>query len=627
MPSLRIRVRNGSGLETSQTVSIEVAREPPATPEASRQIHAGGRVRLGQILVESGVITQAELRRALEEQRRTGQRLGAIVRALGLGSQTSIAEALAQQLGLRFVRLDARNLNPAVLARIPVALVRRHQVVPIEERDGKLVLGMVDPLDVVAIDDVGRATGLPVDPAVIIEDDFQYALGQYPAGELNLDDQAAAGLEQMVQAIKPAGLPEESISDDPLAVSVDGAPVVRLVNLILVQAIRQRASDIHIEPQEMATRVRYRKDGMLSQALTAPPHAHAALVSRIKIMAGMNIAERRVPQDGRVELKVDGRDVRLRVSSIPTPHGEKVVIRILERAAAAVEIGKLGLRPIDAQRFEQLITRPHGIILFTGPTGSGKTTSLYAVLNRLNRESVNILTIEDPVEYQLPGINQVQVNPKAGLTFASGLRGFLRQDPDIIMVGEIRDEETARIALHAALTGHLVLSTLHTNDAPGAAVRLVDMGVEPFLVASALLGVVAQRLVRVLCERCREPIPLPDDLARTAASAEGEAPTVYRPRGCEFCEGTGYRGRVGLFEIMLVSPQIRDLIARNAPASELAQQAAADGMYTLYDDGLAKALAGVTSLEEVYRVANVEPTGREGGRPGLVQESPTAAIS
>jgi type IV pilus assembly protein PilB len=624
VPSLRVCVRNSSGLETTQTVAVEVVPPPPAQ-DAPGETYAGRRVRLGQILVESGVITQADLRRALEEQRRTGERLGKIVRALGLGSQTSIAEALARQLGIRFVRLDARSLEPSVLARVPVALARHHQVIPIAERDGKLVLGMVDPLDVVAIDDVHRATGLPIDPAVIIEDDFQYALGQYPAGDLSLDDPAAASLDHLVEAIKPAALPEEPGPEDPLAASVDGAPVVRLVNLILAQAIRQRASDIHVEPQEMGTRVRYRKDGMLSVALTSPPHAHAALVSRIKIMAGMNIAERRVPQDGRVELKVDGRDVRLRVSTIPTPHGEKVVIRILERTAAAVEIGRLGLRPADARRFEQLITRPHGIILFTGPTGSGKTTSLYAVLNRLNRETVNILTIEDPVEYQLPGINQVQVNPKAGLTFATGLRGFLRQDPDIIMVGEIRDEETARIALHAALTGHLVLSTLHTNDAPGAAVRLVDMGLEPFLVASALLGVVAQRLVRVLCERCREPVPAPDEvLARAAAAA---APTVYRPRGCDFCDGTGYRGRVGLFEIMLVSPQIRDLIAGNAPAPALAQQAAAEGMQTLYDDGLAKALAGITSLEEVYRVVHVEPAGRAGPRPGLVEESPTAAIS
>jgi type IV pilus assembly protein PilB len=608
MATLRITVRNGAGLETSQVATLDVIREIERPPAQALTSRAGRRVRLGQILVEAGVLTQDDLRRALEVQQNTGQRVGAVVQSMGLGSQEAVAAALAQQFGIDFVRIDTSQLNDEILLLVPEPISRRHQVIPLKVQEGRLVLGMVDPLDVLALDDVYRLTGMPVRRAVITEDDFQQAMSQYPT--------LGRALDELLVEIRTDGVPYDDT--DQLLAMADDAPVVRLVNLILVQAVRGGASDIHIEPQEHRVRVRYRTDGTLSQAMTPPRHVHAALVSRIKIMASMNIADRRTPQDGRVDLRVDGREVRLRISTVPTTWGEKVVIRILVKANAAVEIGKLGMRPADAQRFEQLVARPHGIILFTGPTGSGKTTSLYAVLNRLNRGEVNVVTVEDPVEYQLPGINQVQVNPKAGLTFANGLRSFLRQDPDVIMVGEIRDEETARIATHAALTGHLVLSTLHTNDAPGAIARLLDMGLESFLVASSLIGVVAQRLVRVLCDRCREPYtPSEDLLVRLGLTGMFDPPTFYRPRGCPFCGGKGYRGRIGLFEIMLTDRKLRDLIARNAPSSRLRQEAIAAGMRTLQEDGLAKIVNGVTSLEELRRVVILQ----DGRKTGEVEET------
>jgi type II secretory ATPase GspE/PulE/Tfp pilus assembly ATPase PilB-like protein len=377
---------------------------------------------------------------------------------------------------------------------------------------------------------------------------------------------------------------------------------------MLVQAVRQGASDIHVEPMENHLRIRYRIDGTLYNVMTAPKHVQAATTSRIKIMGNMNIAERRLPQDGRIELRVDNREIDLRVSSIPTTYGEKVVMRILDKRAALVGIDRLGLIGTDQHRFESLVTKPYGIILITGPTGSGKTTSLYAILNRLNKTDVNIITIEDPVEYQLGGIAQVQINPKAGLTFANGLRSFLRQDPDIIMVGEVRDEETARIAIHAALTGHLVLSTLHTNDAPGAVTRLVDMGIEPFLVSSSVIGVVAQRLVRVLCPKCREPYtPPPEVVARYGLAAPDAPPlTVYRAKGCEVCNNIGYKGRIGLFEIMLMDDDLRALVVKNAAADQIKRAGIAAGMRTLQQDGAVKVVNGTTSLEEMLRVVFVE---------------------
>ncbi len=558
------------------------------------------RVLLGQVLVEAEVLTHAQLERALAEQRHTGDRLGDILLRNGLASQDAIAAAAARQLGIEFLRLQDTVVDEKALLQVPEHLARRHRVIPIREENGALVMGMVDPTDIMAIDDLRKHTGKSIEPAVITADDFQRALGQYPA----LD----STVEQMIKDIKPLEHPgDDDQPTDRLRAVANDAPVVRLANTVILQAIRRGASDIHVEPQEHRVRIRFRIDGTLYSVMTPPKHVQAALVSRLKIMGTMNIAERRLPQDGRAELKVDDREIDLRISTIPTVWGEKVVLRILEKQGAFVDIEKLGLLPEDHRRFEQIITKPYGILLLTGPTGSGKTTTLYAILNRLNRTEVNIITIEDPVEYQLPGIAQVQVNVKAGVTFANGLRSFLRQDPDIIMVGEIRDEETARIAIHAALTGHLVLSTLHTNDAPGAVTRLVDMGIEPFLVSSSLIGVIAQRLVRILCPKCKEPYtPTPEILARVGIVGLSEVPTFYQAVGCQYCNHIGYKGRTAIFEIMTMDDSIKHLVFKNATAGQVKGAAVAAGMTTLQQDGLAKVLKGTTSLDEVLRVVFVE---------------------
>ena len=629
MADLNITVRDRFGQSASQRVVVEVhgrrpagrgraeataggppapavpPDRPPPPPYTRGTAQSGGgrvqqtrrRVFIGQVLVEAGLITPSQLDRALEEQRRSGERLGKVIIDLGWATPYDIAQALSRQLGLEFVSLADTLLDEQTLSRVPEHLARRHSVIPVREEDGTLVLGMVDPLDIVAIDDLRRFTGLDIQPAVITPEDFQRAIVQYPA--------LGGAVDQMLAEIRPAEAEPEETADRLRAVAED-APIVRLANLIIVQAIRQGASDIHVEPQETRVRIRYRIDGALYPVMTPPKHIQAALVSRFKIMANMNIAERRLPQDGRIEMKVDNKDIDLRVSTIPTVWGEKVVMRILDKSGAFVGIEKLGLLPEDHRRFEAIISRPYGIILITGPTGSGKTTTLYAILNRLNRTEVNITTIEDPVEYQLPGIAQVQINPKAGLTFASGLRAFLRQDPDIIMVGEIRDEETARIAIHAALTGHLVLSTIHTNDAPGALPRLIDMGIEPFLVSSSVVGVIAQRLVRVLCQRCKAPYdPKPELVRRVGLDPHGGA-TFYKPVGCEFCNHIGYKGRTGIFEIMPVDESIKGLLVKHATSSQIKEVAVAAGMRTLQQDGVAKVLSGITSLEEVLRVVFVE---------------------
>jgi len=609
---LRIIVRDRFGQAAHRTFTIEVAKpSQPGPVDVLRPGRPRQRIRLGQILIEAGLITQAQLQQALERQRETGERLGQIILGMGLGSQEGVAAAIAQQLHISFVRLSDTRPAEALLLRVPEYLARRHQVIPIREVDGTVTLGMIDPVDILAIDEVRRVTGLEIEPAVITSDDFQRALSVYPTPDTAVDD--------VIQAILP--FDERFAADgepDRLKEMADEAPVVRLANLIIVQAVRQAASDIHVEPMETLMRVRYRVDGTLYSAMTPPARVQAALISRLKIMATMNIAERRIPQDGRIQLKVDDHDIDLRVSSIPTTWGEKVVMRILDKRAAFVGIDRLGMAPDDLTRFERIISRPHGIILITGPTGSGKTTSLYAMLNRLNKTEVNITTIEDPVEYQLPGISQVQVNPRAGVTFATGLRSFLRQDPDIIMVGEIRDEETARIAIHAALTGHLVLSTLHTNDAAAAVARLTGIGLEPFLVASSVVGLIAQRLIKVLCVHCKEPYTPPDDLLARLGLPANPAPTFYKATGCPRCSQSGYKGRIGLFEVMPMDERIKDLISRNGTADHIREAAVAAGMRTMSQDAISKVLSGVTSVEEARRVVfTLDQPGRR-----VVQASP-----
>ncbi len=577
---------------------------------------AGRRRRqLGELLLEEALITPDQLSRALEIHRATGERLGRVLLDMGVVDQEHVARLLSQQIGIEFVHLTGQPLREELLRLLPAALASRLQAVPIAKEDGVLLVAMVDPLDVVAIDDIRRHTGCDVKVAVTTVRDFQYALNQYPA--LDVADELGRDLP------RPPVIDEE-ISLERLRRLADEQPVVRLVNRLMEEAVRKRASDIHIEPQERHIRVRYRIDGLLLTRGTLPEYVQAQVVSRIKIMANMDIAERRVPQDGSLQTRVDGRAIDVRVSTIPAFYGEKAVLRLLDKSAPIYDLDKLGLSAHNITRLRRVIRLPQGIFLLTGPTGSGKTTTLYAILNELNSEQVNIVTIEDPVEYQIAGITQMQVHVKAGVTFASSLRHFLRQDPDIIMVGEVRDQETARIAIQAALTGHLVLSTLHTNDAPGAITRLLDMGVEPYLVASALEGVAAQRLVRVLCPKCKEPDPYGTDELRARFGAQAPAGTYYLGRGCEFCNYTGYRGRVALFEIAEMGDELRHLVINRAPHHTLKEAAEASGMTTLLSDGLQKAAAGVTSLAEVWRVVHVERANEANGNADGPTDGPSA---
>jgi len=555
------------------------------------------RRQLGELLLDEHLVTPDQLNRALEIHRATGERLGRVLLDMGVVDQEHIARVLSQQIGIEFLHLTGQSLREDVLQLLPATLASRLQAVPVAKENGILTVAMVDPLDVVAIDDIRRHTGMDVKVAVITTRDFQYALNQYPVLDV---------AEELVRDLPRPQVLDEEISLERLRRMADEQPVVRLVNRLTEEAVRKRASDIHIEPQERHIRLRYRVDGVLLTRGTLPEYVQAQVVSRIKIMANMDIAERRLPQDGSFQTRVDGRAIDVRVSTIPSFYGEKAVLRLLDKSAPIYDLDKLGLSAQNYEVLRRIIQRPQGIFLLTGPTGSGKTTTLYAILNQLNNEKVNVLTVEDPVEYQIAGITQMQVNVRAGVTFASSLRHFLRQDPDIIMVGEVRDQETARIAIQAALTGHLVLSTLHTNDAPGAITRLLDMGIEPYLVASALEGVAAQRLVRVLCPKCREADAAGAEELRARFGTAAPAGTYYLGRGCEFCNYTGYRGRVAIFEIAEMDDELRHLVINRVPHHTLKEAAVAAGMTTLLEDGLKKAAAGVTSLAEVWRVVQVE---------------------
>ncbi|MDN5346857.1 MAG: type pilus assembly protein PilB [Clostridia bacterium] len=571
---------------------------------------AAQRRRLGDLLVETGLLTPSQLERALQEQKRTGERLGKILVRLGFLSERDILEALEFQLGIPKVNLEDYRLDPEVVGLIPEELARRHMAVPVKKDGNRLLVAMADPLNLLAIDDLRLATRMEILPAIATEKEIQAALSIYQQNRAKqakwaqLADLAetAAGLA----AEAAAGAPSREIFnlDGAGAASSDGAPVVRLVNNLIAQAVQVKASDIHLEPQGERIRVRFRVDGLLREVAQLPLSALSSLVSRIKIMGGMDIAEKRLPQDGRFQVTLEGRNIDLRVSTLPAVYGEKVVLRILDKEAMMIPLEGLGFLPSLRERYEALIRSTYGMILITGPTGSGKTTTLYATLKALNTPEKNIVTIEDPVEYLLEGINQVRVNPKAGLDFASGLRSILRQDPDIIMVGEIRDRETADIAVRAATTGHLVLSTLHTNDAAGAVTRLVDMGVEPFLVNSSLIGVVAQRLVRLICPHCKEEyLPAPGTPEYAYLQGEGEITSLYRGRGCPACNYTGYRGRTAIQEVLVMTERLRSLVSAKEPSVIIRKAAIEEGMIPLHRDGLYKARQGLTTVSEVMRVA------------------------
>jgi type IV pilus assembly protein PilB len=549
------------------------------------------RKRIGEMLIAEGLLTPEQLAAALEEQRRHGGRIGAILKSLGFVTEEGIIRTLGRQTGIPHQVLSTVIIDADVVKLVPELLARRHQAIPLYKKGGMLTLAMVDPLNVVALDDIGRATGLEIQPVVATEQDVMRAIErQY--GMSSTIQEAVKNLEPL-EVEEPSAADAERLAED--------TPVVKFVTTIITQAVHECASDIHIEPDMDVLRVRHRVDGILQEVTTAPKGLQGGVLSRVKIMADLDISERRVPQDGRIQMKVGERDIDLRVSTLPTIYGEKVVLRILDKRQGIVKLPDLGFAPETFEIVKRLVARPYGLFLVTGPTGSGKTTTLCAALNTINTMARNIVTIEDPVEYQLKIVNQVQVNAKAGVTFATGLRSILRQDPDVIMIGEIRDRETATIAIQAALTGHLVFSTLHTNDAPSAIARLIDIGVEPYLIASSLVGVVAQRLVRKICPTCRKPATVPPDAFKgiVPETADG-APA--KGAGCSGCRHTGYSGRIGLFELLTVTDALRDLVINRAPASLLKNAALQGGYVPLRQAGMAKAACGITTLEEVYRV-------------------------
>ncbi|MBE9565418.1 MAG: Flp pilus assembly complex ATPase component TadA [Proteobacteria bacterium] len=565
---------------------------------------------LGQILLEKDLINQEQLDEALKVQKNTTEQLGRILVDLGHVTEQDVLRSHAEQLGIPFLDLDRISVDDDVAKAIPQSVVQRYNAIPIRRSGNRLTVAMADPTNVFALDDIRLITGYEIDPMLASSDDIGALMSGTSDGggtqeELQtalqaLDGEGGAALADDMD-LSGGGIEEDVDSTQAME---DEAPIIRVVNVIIQQAIKDRASDIHIEPDRRGVRIRYRIDGVLHEVMQVPKYVHAPLISRVKIMGDMNIAERRIPQDGRIHIRHEGKEYDLRVSSLPTVFGEKIVMRILDQSSVLIGLNKLGMFAETQAQLEAIIVQPNGMILSTGPTGSGKTTTQYAILNKINSVEKNIITIEDPVEYQLRGLNQVHVNRKAGLTFANAMRAFVRQDPDIIMVGEIRDLETAETGVQASLTGHLVLSTLHTNDAPSAVTRLVDMGVEPFLISASIIGVLAQRLARQICQNCKEPYKPPADaLRRVGFNVENAEDVVfYRGRGCEQCKHTGYRGRNGIFEFMLMTEEIQDLIVKRAPLSEVRNAALASGMKTLKQDGFQKVLEGMTTVEEVMRV-------------------------
>ncbi len=558
--------------------------------------------RLGDILVEEGKISEEQLKKALSEQRKIGEKLGKVLIRLGYIKEDDIIEALSRQLKIPFIDLSKVEIEKEILRILDEDFCRRHHLIPVKKEGSILYVAMTDPLDIFAIDEIVRMTGLEVDPMLAKEEDITKALDKH-YGKFDL-------LQETVKEIKKEEVLEydEFKGEEEVTKLKDfaqEAPVIRFVNNMITQAVLDGASDIHIEPEEGEPRVRFRIDGLLTEVTPPPKSLLLPVISRIKIMSGMDIAKTRVPQDGRIDMRVNGRDVGIRVSTFPTLYGENVVMRILDKSAALYGIEKIGLFKDEQEKLEKVIKKPYGLILVTGPTGSGKTTTLYAILNRLNSVERNIITIEDPVEYTISGIRQSQVNPKAGLDFANGLRSILRQDPDVIMVGEIRDKETATIAIQAALTGHLVLSTLHTNDAPSAITRLIDMGIEPFLISSSLLCVIAQRLVRKICEKCKISFK-PNPLVLKEIGLEKEDILLYKGKGCDNCKEHGYKGRTGVFEILIINDEIRELTMAKSSVENIRKAAIKAGMKTMREDGIRKATEGITTLEEAINVTMMD---------------------
>ena len=555
------------------------------------------KLRLGDILKDMGLATEKQIAAALSRQKQTNKRLGQLLIDDGVLTELDLAKALACKFGVSFLDLSDTQLEPAAAGYIDEKLARRYGAAPIRFLDDStLLVAMVDPQNLLALQDLEIITGFAIRPAIASEEDIYGAIATIYRDRPDVDESAAedAAFEEATGEL--ADIREAS----------DEAPIIKLVNSVIAQSVDDSASDIHFEPQAKELMIRFRVDGVLHEIMSIPRRMQAGVISRLKIMAELDIAERRVPQDGRIGLLVGGKPIDMRVATLPTVYGEKVVMRLLDKSNVMLDLEDLGFSEKALKRFHKSFTRPYGAILVTGPTGSGKSTTLYAALNILNSPEKNVITVEDPVEYRLTGINQVQVNVRAGMTFSAALRSILRCDPDIVMVGEIRDRETAQIAVESALTGHLVISTLHTNDAPGALSRLTEMGIEPFLTASAVDCVLAQRLARRLCTQCREPYTATKEMLRKndfpPEVCDRDDVVLYRAKGCSRCNTTGYKGRLGLYEVMIVSEAIRRLTVERKSADEISRVAAAEGMKSLREDGIDKVLLGMTSVEEIARV-------------------------
>lgn len=567
----------------------------------------------GELFVQEGLINEDQLQLAHDKQREMGgtDPIARVLVNLGFIQERDRVRMLGKVWGVPYVDLSEQKPAAEVLSLVSVQLARRFRAIPVRREENRLMVAMSNPLDIFVIDELRLATGLEIEPVIAVEDDLNEALSTHYKQEQNVGDALAGVMKDFDGDVEVGGVSsEEDLSADQLRELGEEAPIIRLANLIVTQAIQDKASDIHIEPMKDGIRVRYRIDGVMMESMRMPRKVVAPLTSRFKIISNMDIAEKRIPQDNRISAVIGGKEYDFRVSTLPMIFGEKIVMRVLDKTGISVGLSKLGFLPHNMKMIEDWSSRSFGIILVTGPTGSGKSTTLYSVLNKINTGTNNIITIEDPVEYELSGINQCGVNNRAGMTFAAGLRAMLRQDPDVIMVGEMRDNETATIAMEAALTGHLVLSTLHTNDAPSAPTRLIDMEVEPFLISSSIVGVMAQRLVRQICPNCKEAysasreslirygFPIGDEVG---AGTHGEL-TLFRGKGCEMCKGSGYKGRTGVHELLPFTDEVRDEVLKRAPSHTLRNLGLRSGMKTLQMDAVQKILLGVTSVDEVLRV-------------------------
>jgi len=551
-----------------------------------------------ELLLKKSLITQDQVEKARQEMKKTGLPLEKSLEKLGFITEEEITKTIADSLGVPYIDLTDYLIDTEVIKLVPEVVAKKHKAVPLFKIGDTLTLAMIDPHDIIAVDDIRRKIKIDsIDTVLASEKGIQKVLDSSYG--------AVGSIEDVIKGIDKTKLDlrgKKGVKE--IAEAATEAPIIKLVNLIITQAIKDKASDIHVEPNEEVVRIRYRIDGILHEVNTIPKHLQSAVISRIKILAKMDIAEQRKPQDGRIRFKKEDRNIDMRVSSFPTVHGENVVMRLLDKATALLGLPEIGFSKDDLKKFDKLIHAPNGIILVTGPTGSGKTTTLYAALATINSMEKNIITIEDPVEYELPLIRQTQVNPKAGLTFATGLRSILRQDPDVVMVGEIRDKETAETAIQASLTGHLVFSTLHTNDAPSALTRLIDMEIEPFLISSSIIGVLAQRLVRVICPKCKEEhTPSKEELKNLGLK---EGATFYKGKGCQKCKKTGYAGRIAIFELLVLDEEIKKMVVSRSSVDEVRKKAISKGMITLFSNGISKAKEGITTIEDVLRATKIE---------------------